>query len=165
MATKNETAQRPSVTAGKGKQIVRPSAEGTNDWLDDIAETVTAATKLLNEQITKNPTAKPEFMPVLEQLVHLSLRMITMRHDVAVGQPPRGPVDIGGGSADDGGMEARIAALEKDMTTVKTDVAVIRSNYVTKEDLHKELHAMTWKIFGCASLLTGVVFYIAKYVH
>jgi hypothetical protein len=79
--------------------------------------------------------------------------------------PPRPPVDNPDTSGDDGGMEARISALEKDVAAVKTDVAVIRSNYVTKEDLHRELHGMTWRIFGFASLLAGVVFYIAKFVH
>jgi hypothetical protein len=84
---------------------------------------------------------------------------------VTNGQPPRGPVDIGLGGGEDGEMDARITALEKDMATVKTDVAVVRSNYVTREDLHKELHSMTWKIFGFASMLCGVVYYIARYVH
>lgn len=78
--------------------------------------------------------------------------------------PPNGPVDNPPLTVDDGSMEPRITALEKDMATVKTDVAVIRSNYVTKEDLHKELHAMTWKIFGFAGLLTAAVYFIAKHV-
>jgi hypothetical protein len=32
-------------------------------------------------------------------------------------------------------LETRIGALEADMSIVKTDVAVIRSNYVTKDEL------------------------------
>jgi hypothetical protein len=32
-------------------------------------------------------------------------------------------------------LETRICALEVDMSIVKTDVAVIRSNYVTKDEL------------------------------
>jgi hypothetical protein len=59
-------------------------------------------------------------------------------------------------------MEARISALEKDVAAIKTDVAVIRSNYATKEDLHKELHAATWKIVGTIALLCGAVFWMAR---
>ncbi|MRW93076.1 hypothetical protein GJ699_24045 [Duganella sp. FT80W] len=65
--------------------------------------------------------------------------------------------------ADDGLMEARTSALEKDMTSVKTDVAIIRSNYATKEDLHRELHATTWKIIGAIAILTAAVFFVARY--
>lgn len=71
----------------------------------------------------------------------------------------------------DGGSEPpmelidRVNALEKDAAAIKLDVAVIRSNYATKEDLHKELHTMTWRIFGAAGLLTAAVYFIARYIH
>jgi hypothetical protein len=32
------------------------------------------------------------------------------------------------------------------------------------EDLHKELHAMTWKIFGGCALLAATVYFIARHV-
>lgn len=103
-------------------------------------------------------------MPILEQLVHLGLRMVTMRYDVVSGQPPRGPVDNASGRGEDGDMEARITALEKDVAAIKTDVAVIRSNYTTKEDLQKELNGTTWKIIGAIALLCGAVFWMARNV-
>ncbi len=71
-------------------------------------------------------------------------------------------------SADHGPMEARISSVEKDMSVLKTDVAVIRSNYVTQADLAKEVGAvradvakletviLKWLI-GTAITLTGVL--------
>jgi hypothetical protein len=61
-------------------------------------------------------------------------------------------------------MEARVRKLEDDLAAVKTDLAVMRSNYVTKEDLHRELHATTWKIIGTFAVLCGAVFWIARNV-
>lgn len=39
-------------------------------------------------------------------------------------------------------MNERITALEKDMAAVKSDLAVIRSNYVTREDLAREIGSL-----------------------
>jgi ABC-type metal ion transport system substrate-binding protein len=86
---------------------------------------------------------------------------------------------------EDSEMEVRFEAIESDIATMKmdlavirsnyatkeelaivrADVAVIRSNYVTREDLQRELNNLTWKIFGFASFLTAAVYYIARYVH
>jgi hypothetical protein len=67
-------------------------------------------------------------------------------------------------AADDPRMEARVKKLEDDLSALRTDVAIMRSNYVTKEDLHKELHATTWKIIGTFAVLCGTVFWIARNV-
>jgi hypothetical protein len=36
--------------------------------------------------------------------------------------------------------------------------------FATKEDLHRELHGMTWRLFGGATALVGVVYWIARYI-
>lgn len=54
-------------------------------------------------------------------------------------------------------IEGRLGALEK-------NVAVILSNYVTSETFHRELHSLTWKIFGAAALLVAAVYFIARNV-
>jgi hypothetical protein len=61
-------------------------------------------------------------------------------------------------------IEARLGALER-------DVAVIKSNYVTKEDLHRELHAQTRRLitfvttFVCVfnGLLVTATYFIATH--
>ncbi|UTY59548.1 hypothetical protein [Massilia sp. erpn] len=64
-------------------------------------------------------------------------------------------------------MESRVSRLEMDLAAVKTDVAVIRSNYVTKEDLQRELHNMTWKFvtFVCSfgTALVAATYFIARH--
>lgn len=164
MSTQEEVDRRRSRLAA-GPRSIRQSAEGTNDWLDDITETVTDTTAKLNTFLAANEGSREEILPILRQLVDLSMRMITMRHDVESGQPPRGPVDNDGRRGEDDEMEARITALEKDVAAIKTDVAVIRSNYATKEDLQKELHGVTWKIIGAMGLICAAVFWMARNVE
>jgi hypothetical protein len=76
----------------------------------------------------------------------------------------RRQIDNGGEPPDDGRMEDRVKKLEEDLSAMKTDVAVMRATQATKEDLHRELHATTWKIIGCFALLCTAVFWIARNV-
>lgn len=83
-------------------------------------------------------------------------------------RPPRPPVDGGGRGGDDGGMEARIAALEKanlDTRDRLTRIETRMESLASKEDLHRETHAQTWRIIGVTALLVAVVYYLAKYIH
>lgn len=53
-------------------------------------------------------------------------------------QPPAPPPNtIAGGreGGDNGGMEARLKALEEALPQIRQDLAVMRSNYVTKADV------------------------------
>ena len=69
-------------------------------------------------------------------------------------------------------MEARIIALEslaektlKRLTTLEVDVAVIKSNYATKEDLAKlEGTLLKWFI-GTAVTMTSLAFAAAKFIN
>jgi hypothetical protein len=86
-----------------------------------------------------------------------------------------------------GKMEARLDRMEGRLTAIEADVAVIRSNYATKEDLaklreelrgeilsgkaefHKTIYEQTWKILhfmtGVVIAVVGAVYFIARYVH
>lgn len=89
------------------------------------------------------------------------------------------PIDSGGGPPDDPRMLERIEKLEKlvertveRVVNIERDVAVMRSNYATKEDIkgitadfHRELHATTWKIIGALALICASVFWIARNVE
>lgn len=51
---------------------------------------------------------------------------------------------IGGGDGSGGNdMIERVKKLEEQMLSLLTDVAVIKSNYVTKADLHEEISKQT----------------------
>jgi hypothetical protein len=64
-------------------------------------------------------------------------------------------------------MDDRIDRLEQRLVAVERDVAVIRSNYVTKEDLHRELSALTWRLVtfvcGFGTALVGATYFIANH--
>lgn len=91
--------------------------------------------------------------------------------------------ETGGEPPDNGDMEARLAKLET--LAEKTSERLIRieakqddfaKHYATKEDLallkaevFKAMNEQTWKIIGAmltfGTLLSGIVFYIARNVH
>lgn len=80
-------------------------------------------------------------------------------------------LDNDGEPPDDDDMEKRIKILEDGMTSLKIDVAVIRSNYATKEDIHKEISAQTWRLVTyvtsifvtVSTALVGITYYIATH--
>jgi hypothetical protein len=76
-------------------------------------------------------------------------------------------------------IESRVVALENDVSKVKTDLAVILSNYATKQDVaelradlqslrvefQKEINTLTWKMYGFGTALVAAVYFIARNVH
>jgi hypothetical protein len=65
-------------------------------------------------------------------------------------------------------MEARIIALEEFAVDARDCLARIETRldtFATKADLHRELHGMTWRLFGGASALVGIVYWIARNIH
>jgi hypothetical protein len=59
-------------------------------------------------------------------------------------------------------VEARLTALER-------DVAIIRANYVTKEDLQKVINAQTWRLVtfvcGFGTALVAATYFIVTHTR
>lgn len=93
--------------------------------------------------------------------------------------PPGPPVDSDRRSGDDGGMEARLSKLEslfeqalERISAIELDIAVIRSNYATREDISKmredlaKLEATLIKWFiATAVTIVSLAFAAAKFIH
>lgn len=81
--------------------------------------------------------------------------------------PSEPPFASAGEAPYDKGMDTRVARLEADVAALKTDVAVIRSNYATKEDLHKEINNLTWRLitFVCSfgTALVAATYFISRH--
>jgi hypothetical protein len=63
-----------------------------------------------------------------------------------------------GGPPYDGSMEARVKRLEEDVAAIKTDLAVVRSNYVTKADVQAvENRLIKWMIATTVGMVATTV--------
>jgi len=69
-------------------------------------------------------------------------------------------------------MEARITALEsiaektlERLTMLEVDVAVIKSNYATKEDIAKSERTLLKWFIGTAITMTSLAFAAAKFIN
>ena len=74
------------------------------------------------------------------------------------------------GGGDDGGMDARIVALETANLETRDRLARIETRLVsvaTREDLHKEINAQTWRLvtFVCSfgTALVAATHFVATY--
>ena len=66
-------------------------------------------------------------------------------------------------------METRVTSLENfaaetrdRLVRMETRMDIFFDTYATKADLHKELHAMTWRLLGGASALVGIVYLVVR---
>jgi hypothetical protein len=79
---------------------------------------------------------------------------------------------------EDEGMEARLIKVEERLAAVERDVAVIRSNYATREDLQrelgglqgallKEMNNLTWRLVtfvcGFGTVLVSATYFITTH--
>lgn len=86
--------------------------------------------------------------------------------------PPKPPDDGGTEPPDNDDMEPRIKKLEDFAQDTRDRLARIETrmdSMATKEDLHRELGAQTWRLVGLmvtfGTLLASVVYFIARNVH
>lgn len=74
----------------------------------------------------------------------------------------------GGGPPYDGGMEARVAKLEEFAQDTRDRLVRIETRldtFATKEDMHRELHSLTWKMIGAQAALVAAVYFVVKFLH
>ncbi len=96
-----------------------------------------------------------------DKVVELRPNQNVARHDgniVASGSYYRHGNGNGGG----GDMLDRVKALEDKVSTMAIDVAVLKETVATKETLHKELNAQTWKIIA-ALVIAVAMAVLTKY--
>jgi hypothetical protein len=64
-------------------------------------------------------------------------------------------------------MEAESEKIHERLAALERDVAVIKSNYVTKADLHREMNAQTWRFVTFVavlnSFLVGAIYFLAAH--
>lgn len=62
-------------------------------------------------------------------------------------------------------MESRVAKIENDIVGMKVDIAIIKATFASKEDLHREISALTWRLVtfvcGFGTALVGATYFIA----
>lgn len=65
-------------------------------------------------------------------------------------------------------MESRLAKIENDIVEMKVDIAIIKATFASKEDLHQEISALTWRLVtfvcGFGTALVGATYFIAANV-
>jgi hypothetical protein len=77
---------------------------------------------------------------------------------------------------DDGEMDERLSRLETlaeensaRLTALEQDVAVIRSNYATKDDLYQAINAQTWRLVtfvcGFGTALVAATYFITTHAR
>ena len=74
----------------------------------------------------------------------------------------------GGEPPDNGAMHTRVAKLEHFAQDSRDWLTRIESRLditASREDLHRELHALSWKLALLCTSLTAAVYYIARNVH
>ena len=65
-------------------------------------------------------------------------------------------------------MESRVAKIEQDIVEMKVDIAIIKATFASKEDMHREISALTWRLVtfvcGFGTALVGATYFIAANV-
>ena len=65
-------------------------------------------------------------------------------------------------------VESRVAKIGNDIVEMKVDIAIIKATFASREDLHRETSALTWRLVtfvcGFGTALVGATYFIAANV-
>ncbi|MDO6405043.1 hypothetical protein [Pantoea phytobeneficialis] len=61
-------------------------------------------------------------------------------------------------------MEIRVSKLEQDLSEMKTDLAVIKSNHATRSDLLEEIGKQTKWLMASMAAIAGVSLALARWL-
>lgn len=65
-------------------------------------------------------------------------------------------------------IENDIVEMKNDIFAMKVDIAIIKATFASKEDLHREISALTWRLVtfvcGFGTALVGATYFIATKV-
>ncbi len=100
-------------------------------------------------------------------VAQLQLDVAQLKTDVA-----QLKADVAQLKADVAQLKADVAQIKADISQLKIDMALVKATltehkelFLTKEEFHKEMHKMTWRVYSWMAGLTAAVYFIARYVH
>lgn len=161
------------------------AVRATSECISALAMLVANINKLIEE----HPEYKDQLLPAVTQLgeaLTCAARFLSIDFDAletrlsvveaAVTQlqidVAQLKIDVAQLKSDVAQLKIDVAQLKSDVAGLKTDMAVVKTTliehkqiFLTKEEFHKEMHKMAWRIYSWMAGLTAAVYFIARYVH
>ncbi|MTW14515.1 hypothetical protein GM658_28265 [Pseudoduganella eburnea] len=172
---------------GTSKQVLddEEAVRATRECISALAMLVAAINRLMDE----HPEFKDQLMPSVTQLggalsraakfPSIGFDALESRLNAVEAAVTQLQVDVAQLKDDVAQLKSDVAQLKSDVAQLKNDVAGLKTDmalvkatliehkeiFLTKEEFHKEMHKMTWRIYSCMAALMGAVYFIARYVH
>lgn len=150
----------------------------TSECISALAALVTAINKLVEE----HPEFKNQLMPSVTQLgetlscaarcLSIDFEMLESRLSAVESAVTQLQIDVAQLKSDVAQLKSDLAQLKDDVAGLKTDMALVKATlieykeiFLTKEEFHKEMHKMTWRVYSWMAGLVAAVYFIARYGH